>query len=410
MRVAYVVLVTVIGSAASGLASASREAEAKAEVLAAGERDATDEAYERGTSNLDAGHWAEAIAAFDSVAKAAGKRADAALYWKAYALNKAGRRPEALEALQALQKGHAQSKWIDEAKALDLEMRQAAGQAPRVESEGDDDLKLMALNGLMGSNPDQALPMLEKLLAGSSPPHLRERALFVLAQSGSPKARDLLARTAKDGSNPESQRKAIEFLALFGGAESRQILESLYTSATDIEVKKAILHTYLITGDKARALAAAKGEKNPELRREAIHMLGAMGAQGEAWELYQSEGSAEARKAILQALFIGGAAEKIGELARTEKDPELRREAIRTLGFLGRERTGAILAGLYGSESDVESKKAVLQGLFVQGNAEALVEIARKEKDRELRKEAVAHLSHMNSKAGTDFMLEILNK
>ena len=99
MRVAYVVLVTVIGSAASGLASASREAEAKAEVLAAGERDATDEAYERGTSNLDAGHWAEAIAAFDSVAKAAGKRADAALYWKAYALNKAGRRPEALEAL-----------------------------------------------------------------------------------------------------------------------------------------------------------------------------------------------------------------------------------------------------------------------------------------------------------------------
>ena len=279
-----------------------------------------------------------------------------------------------------------------------------------MESEGDDDLKLMALNGLMGSNPDQALPMLEKLLAGSSPPHLRERALFVLAQSGSPKARDLLARTAKDGSNPESQRKAIEFLALFGGAESRQILESLYTSATDIEVKKAILHTYLITGDKARALAAAKGEKNPELRREAIHMLGAMGAQGEAWELYQSEGSAEARKAILQALFIGGAAEKVGELARTEKDPELRREAIRTLGFLGRERTGAVLAGLYGSESDVEAKKAVLQGLFVQGNAEALVEIARKEKDRELRKEAVAHLSHMNSKAGTDFMLEILSK
>jgi HEAT repeat protein len=139
-------------------------------------------------------------------------------------------------------------------------------------------------------------------------------------------------------------------------------------------------------------------------------MLGAMGAQDEAWELYRTETSPELRKALLQALFIGGAADKIAELARTEKDPDLRREAIRTLGLLGRERTGATLVSLYGSETDGQVKRAVLQGLFVQGNAEALVDIARKEKDRDLRNEAVAHLSHMNSKVGTDFMLEILNK
>ena len=55
-------------------------------------------------------------------------------------------------------------------------------------------------------------------------------------------------------------------------------------------------------------------------------------------------------------------------------------------------------------------KKAALQGLFVQGNAEAMVEIARNEKDPALRKDVVSHLAHMNSKLATEFLLEILNK
>ncbi len=396
---------TVVGAVAPAVAEVET-----GDAAADAKRDAETAAYDRGTASIDAGHWGDAITAFEDVARGAGRRADGALYWKAYAQSKAGQRPAALATLQALEKAYPQSRWLKEGKALELEMRQASGQAPRPEGEADEDLKLLALNSLMGADPERAMPMLEKMLSSGSSPKLRERALFVLAQSGSPKAREILVRTAKDASNPELQRKGIEFLALFGGPESRQTLEGLYTSASSQEVKKQILHTYLITGDKTRALAAARGEKDPELRREAIHMLGAMGAQEEAWELYRTETSPELRKALLQALFIGGAADRIGELARTEKDPELRREAVRTLGLLGRERTGATLVSLYASETDGQIKRAALQGLFVQGNAEALVEIARKEKDRDLRNEAVAHLSHMNSKVGTDFMLEILNK
>jgi len=67
-------------------------------------------------------------------------------------------------------------------------------------------------------------------------------------------------------------------------------------------------------------------------------------------------------------------------------------------------------AARHASEPDVEARRAVIQALFVQGNVDALVDIARKEKDPQLRKDAVAQLSHMNSKAATDFMLEILNK
>ena len=37
---------------------------------------------------MDERRWTDAIGAFDQVINAKGKKADAALYWKAYALNK----------------------------------------------------------------------------------------------------------------------------------------------------------------------------------------------------------------------------------------------------------------------------------------------------------------------------------
>ena len=45
----------------------------------------------RGVKALDDHRWNDAVTAFDQAASGKGKRADAALYWKAYALNKLGR-------------------------------------------------------------------------------------------------------------------------------------------------------------------------------------------------------------------------------------------------------------------------------------------------------------------------------
>src|SRR5262249_31134582 len=156
-------------------------------------------------------------------------------------------------------------------------------------------------------------PMLEKFLGSSSSPKLKERALFVLAQSGSPRARAILAQTARGEGNPDLQRKAIEYLGNFRGAASPQTLSDLYASATYDEVKTRVLHAFMVAGDKPRVLAAAKGEKSPELRREAIQQLGVMGAQAELWEMYKLETTTEGKRAILQALFVGGAADKISE-------------------------------------------------------------------------------------------------
>ena len=74
---------------------------------------------------------------------------------------------------------------MSDAKALEIQVRQSVGQPVRPEAEADEELKLLALQGLQHSDPDQAVPMLEKILQGPQSPRLKERALFVLAQSNS---------------------------------------------------------------------------------------------------------------------------------------------------------------------------------------------------------------------------------
>ena len=54
-------------------------------------------------------------------------------------------------------------------------------------------------------------------------------------------------------------------------------------------------------------------------------------------------------------------------------------------------------------------RKAVLNAFFLQGNDTALIEIARKETDLKMKKEAVEKLSLMGSKEAQEFMLELLN-
>src|SRR5204862_414891 len=83
---------------------------------------------------------------------------------------------------------------------------------------------------------EQAVPMLEKFLSGSASRKLRDRALFVLTQSGSPRGRALVADIARGKSHPDLQRQAVKYLGLFGGEESRRILSEVYASTEDDEV------------------------------------------------------------------------------------------------------------------------------------------------------------------------------
>ena len=93
---------------------------------------------------------------------------------------------EALATLATLSKKYPQSRTLEQARALEMDVRRSAGQPVRPENVQDEDLKLYALQALGNQDPDQAVPMLEKIIRGDSSSRLKERAMFVLAQMADP--------------------------------------------------------------------------------------------------------------------------------------------------------------------------------------------------------------------------------
>lgn len=371
-------------------------------------RDRFENLYEQGQNAIERAQWPRAVERFTVLVDAKAPRADAALYWRAYSLDKLNRQSEALTSVAELLKGYPSSRWVADARALEIQVRQRAGQPVSPEVQADEELKLFAIQGLQHQDPEQAIPMLEKLIQGTSSPRLKERALFVLAQSNAVRARQVMTTVARGGSNPDLQMKAIQYIGMQGSQPNRQLLGEIYTSSADVDVKRQVLRAYMMAGDRERVLAAATGEKSPQLRAEAMRQLGMMGARDEVWQLYQKETDAQVRSQIIQGLFMAGDSTHLLEVANNDASPDLRRRAIQHLGMMGRDRTGDAILDIYNRQTDVGVKEAAIDALFIQQNAETLVALARKETDRDLKRRIVAKLALMPSPAARDYMLELL--
>ncbi len=372
------------------------------------ERDRREDRFERARDAIDRGQWARAAEQFRTLTNSSFPRADAALYWQAYSLNQLNRQTEALTTVAELLKNFPMSRWLNDARALELQVRQRAGQPISPDQQSDDDLKLLAIQGLQHMDPAQGVPLLEQILQGNQSPRLKERALFVLAQSGTPRAQQVLTGIAKGNANPDLQRKAIQYLGMHNSAANRQVLSEIYGSTADLDIKRQVLRSFMMAGDKQRVLAAATGEKSPELRSEAVRQLGMMGARDELWQLYQKESSVEVRQQMLQGMMMSGDVAHLTEVANSDANMDLRRQAVRQLGMAGGGRSGDTLVNIYNKQTDAGVKGAAIDGLFISGNASALVTLAKKETDRDLKRRIVEKLAIMNSPEATAYLLDLL--
>lgn len=423
------------------------------------------ERYSRGTEALDDGRWDEAIEYFRDVEHMRGARSDRAIYWTAYAQSRLGRMTSALETLRRLKREYPKSKWNKDAEALELEVRAASGQKVTPEAAEDEELKLMILNSLMQSDQDKAVPLIEKLLKSDNTPRVKKQALFILSQSGTQRAMEILATYAKGEADPELQRTSVEYLGLYGGTENGHLLEQIYISSPNIDVRRKILEAYMLSGDGEKLLAVAKKESEPDLCRSAIEQLGLLGRTDALDELYRTETNIDLRRRIIESFMLAGESDRLYELARKESEPKLRRTAIEHLGLMGQtdqlwelyttetdvdlrrrilesfmltgdshhlsevaradkdislrraaiEQLGllgesTLLLDLYYTESDIDIKAKVIEGLFLMGDDEALIAIARKEKNRDLKRAAIEKLTLINSEEATEFMLELLEE
>lgn len=385
-----------------------------AQPSSAAESPAADDAglYADGTRAINESRWQDAVGLFTKVEQLHGEHADGALYWKAYAENKEGQSASALGTCGELRRNYPKSRWIEECGALEIEIRGHSGDPVSPQAESDENLKLLALNALMQQDQKQAVPILEKILTGNQSEELKSRALFVLAQNQSPEAQALIGKIAHGESGPALQIKAIRMVAAARGKQAGDMFADIYQHTTDVQVKKTILQSCLITGNSAPLLAVARQESDPELVKTAVHTLGAMGAGSDLLTLYRSTNNAETKADIINS-FIASGHNGVGpltEIAGSEQDPDLRRKAIRNLGVAGGMSVAPALVSIYQKSSDVDTKRAAAQALFLAGDAHDLIALARTEKDFEMKKYLVQQLSLMHSQEATDYMLEILNK
>ena len=261
----------------------------------------------------------------------------------------------------------------------------------------------------MQADPERAVPVLEKFLQGEQPLLLKERALFVLSQSDSPRARQILLETARTGAPPELRLKAIQMFGLAGEAEDLAALGALYREGTP-EVRRSILDAWMIADATAPVLAAAKEEKDAALRGRAIELLGVMDAHQALAELWSSEQDPALKRKLLDAFAISGNSEMLARAARTEKDPALRVKAIQGLGLIDDDEAGRELSAIYEAATDPSAKRAVLDGLMIRDDASTLIALFRKETDPGLKREIVQKLSLIDSDEAADELVRLLEE
>ena len=236
-----------------------------------------DSLYAQARNHIDNNQYDRALSPLDRVIAAKAERADGAMYWKAYTLYKMARRDEAVATVNLLAKDFPQSPWVRDARALEVEMKQSAGQAVGADAS-DDDVKLLAMQGIMRTNPDAAFPVIEKMLAGSGNVRLKDRALYVLSQNRSDRARTTLANVAKGNTNPDLQRAAIRYLGQSNSADSIATLSSLYRPDQPQEIRRSIVSSLRQSHNNIAAIKALvaiyRMEKDRELRNDIVRYLG----------------------------------------------------------------------------------------------------------------------------------------
>ena len=360
-------------------------------------------AYREAQGALEDEDWAQASRLFGKLASAGTDETDAALYWKAYADWKRHDRQDALQGLRRLLAEHPKSAWADDARVLEQEIR--GGDRTASSSEDDEELKLYALDGLMQMNSAQAVPALEKILAGSSSARLKERALFVLSQSEAPRAREIVVRTARDGRPMELRVAAIKTLGIAGMADE---LGALWEAKAPPEVRDAIMEAYLIANRPQALLDIARSDPDPHTRAKAVETLGAMGAIPSLRQLWSTEKDAAVRAEILQSLGVAGDVDTLSRVARESREPDLRREAIEGLGIAHGDPARKSLRQLYAELPDPDDKREVAQALMVQGDAKTLIELFRAERDPGLKRTLVQQLSLIDDPEANRIILDLL--
>jgi tetratricopeptide (TPR) repeat protein len=257
--------------------------------------------YAAGTRAMNEHRWQDAIRAFDKVIAAREKRSDAALYWKAYSLNRLQRHSDAAAICNTLHAQYPDSSWNKDCDVLsisnpdinikisdkitqsmnihvnpDIHIDPIVIPNINIDIKNNPDIKILALNSMLNQDPAKAIPVLRDILNGDQPIGVKKHAIFVLAQSKSPEAQAMLHDAVTGKMDPELQRQAITMMALFQGKRDDNTLAEIYRTTSDRQTKRSIISAFFITQDAPHLVELARSEKDLNLKRSIVAQLAIM--------------------------------------------------------------------------------------------------------------------------------------
>lgn len=330
--------------------------------------------YWQGHEALGRGEWDLALQRFGDLERRLRQSepasVDAAIYWQAYALTRAGRVDEAVVAIKRLRTEYPKSRWNGDAARLltrdgtvtDSNARLAA----ELKTGGSDAQAEAALEMLMSQPAAQAIPKLVALLQGQHSPQFKKRALFVLSQIDDAGAVAQVAAVAR-GNDPVLSAEAVRMLGVSGAADE---LRKVYVAVRDVGSKGRVIKALGVAASSdpiaEDALAeVARNDADAGLRATALQALGAAGSVEVLTEMAGSNTDLPTRQAAIKALGATGGRQRLLALyPKVLGTPALRDEVLKGLLAANGER---VLLDLYRKAGSPEEKQAVLRVLQEAG-------------------------------------------
>ena len=368
-------------------------------------------------------------------------------YWEAFALQRLGTQTDlnkALEALEMQQEKFPRAATRGDASALRTRIEgQLArnGDQTAVESlirrtqnatsdgcpRAQDDERVDALNAVARIDAEKALPILKKVLARREPctQQLRRTAVWLIASQKQPEAAGILLNVAKTDPDKDVREQAVFWMANVPTEEATTMLIDLAKKSDDLDMQKRAL--YALSRSKSPRAATTLREialdANADVDLRGTAMSWYMNGPGRTAddpmnflkEMYGKADSRELKTSVLESIGrrkTDDARAFLVEVAQNPKESmEVRRSAIWSLRSSG--ATSAQLAQIYDRGGDVEVRKqviGVLGGLRDNAGVDKLLDIARNEKNVDLRKQALTYLSRSKDPRALQLFQEIIDR
>ncbi|MBW8769170.1 MAG: HEAT repeat domain-containing protein [Gemmatimonadetes bacterium] len=417
--------------------------------------DPADSLYRSAREQLNRGDYRTAAKSFALIVDRFPKSTYAgdALYWQAYAYYSIGEQSQLREALRVLDeqrrrypkaatRGDADALSVrikgalarqgDDRSAEDI-ARVAKGASEPCSRSGndDDDERMAALNALLQMNAERAVPVLKQVLAkrDACSAGLREKAVFLLSQKRTPETEDIMLDVVKNDPSRDVRKKAVFWLGQVNTDKAADALMQMLTSSTaDAEMREQAVFALMqqhSTRGQAAVRAIAEDPKAPDgVREKAVFWLGQQRSPENATFLRglfdklaaSPEGSANesiAKKILFSLSQMRGEGNDkwlMDVAANSRYSVETRKQAIFGAGQAN--VTTADLVALYPRLADRELKGQLIWVLSEKRDGAAvdrLMQIAKTDPDREMRKKAIFWLGQSNDPRVKDFLLEIIN-